>query len=231
MSDEKYAFLSEAAPEVVAETPTPEPVAQVEAPVDPAPVAPTATEPREETHVPLPALKAERQKRQELERRLAEIEAAQRANPEPQPDFYSDPQQFIAQREQQLTQRLHAALEEQAREAYSDYDDVLASLKEYAQENPAVLGEVFGAANPALKAYKLGKQVRELKAMQNPGEYRAKLEAEIRAQIKAEFEAAEKAKAATAAAIPPDLASARSATTVEQPEEITLDSILKSRKR
>lgn len=232
MSDEKYGFLeNEVAQEVVAETPTPEPVAQVETPEVPAPVAPTATEPREETHVPLAALKAEREKRQALERRIAEAEAAQRANPEPAPDFYADPTQFIAQREQQLTQRMHAALEEQAREAYPDYDDVLAGLKEYAQENPAVIAEVFNAANPALKAYKLGKQISELKAMKDPGAYRAQIEAEVRAKIKAEQEAAEKARAATVAAIPPDLASARSPKEADVVEEMTLDSILKERKR
>lgn len=230
MDEKEYPFLNESEPvqaEVVPEQPTVEATPEPEIP---APAAPTAAV-REETHVPLPALKAEREKRQALERRIAEMEAAQRANPEPAPDFYADPTQFIAQREQQLTQRMHAALEEQAREAYSDYDDVLAGLKEYAQENPAVLAEVFNAANPALKAYKLGKQISELKAMKDPGAYRAQIEAEVRAKIKAEQEAAEKARAATVAAIPPDLASARSAKDADVGEELTLDSILKSRKR
>lgn len=229
MDEKEYPFLNESEPvqaEVVPEQPTVEVTPEPEIP---APAAPTAAV-REETHVPLPALKAEREKRQAAERRIAELEAAQR-QPVEQPDFYADPTQFIAQREQQLTQRMHAALEEQAREAYPDYDDVLAGLKEYAQENPAVIAEVFNAANPALKAYKLGKQISELKAMKDPGAYRAQIEAEVRAKIKAEQEAAEKARAATVAAIPPDLASARSAKDAEVAEELSLDSILASRKR
>ena len=53
-------------------------------------------------------------------------------------------------------------------------------------------------------AYKLGKQMREMKAMKDPAEYRRGIEAEVRKQMEAEFASREQAKAAAAAAIPPD---------------------------
>jgi hypothetical protein len=232
MSDEKYPFLNEVEQEVVPEVEVQPEVQPVETPqaVEPAaPVTPTVTEPHDE-RVPLAALKAEREKRQQLERRMAEIERERaQAQPEP-PDFYADPQQFIAQREQQLTQRMHAALEEQARDAYSDYDAVLAELKDYAQENPAVIPQVFNAANPALAAYKLGKQIRELRAMKDPDQYRKAIEAEVRAKVEAEYAAREQSKAAAVAAIPPDLTNSRSARDAEVVPDDSLDSILASRK-
>jgi hypothetical protein len=238
MDEKEYSFLNDTAPEVAAEVEAPPEVATVEAtpaPVEPAPAAPTAAI-REETHVPLPALKAEREKRQALERRIAEMEAAQRANPEPAPNFYEAPEQYVQQavqsERQQMAQVLYSALEADARDAHADYDEVLAEVTEAARENPAIRQQVFAAPNPAKAAYKLGKQLREMKAMQDPGAYRAQIEAEIRASIKAEQEAAAASKAAAVAAIPPDLASARSAVTAEPvAEEMTLDSILKERKR
>lgn len=238
MSDEKYGFLNEEAPESVPEVAeTPEPVAQVETPEPPAPAAPTAAEPLEGTHVPLAALKAEREKRQAHERRIAELEqAVQRQQPPaPEPDFYADPTQYVQQEvqgvRQQMTQAFHAALEADAREAHADYDEVLAELAIAAQENPALRQQVFTSPNPAKAAYKLGKQLREMKAMQDPAAYRAQIAAEIRAEIAAEAAAKESARAAAAAAIPPDLSAARSTRDVEVVEEDTLDSILATRKR
>ena len=228
MSDEKYPFLDEVEPEAAPEVEAQPEAEQVETPEAPAPAAPTVAEPVEATHVPLAALKAEREKRQAIERRMAELERERAQVPEP--TFYDDPQQFIAQREQQLTQRMHMALEEQAREQFPDYDEVLAQLKEYAQENPAVIQQVFNAANPALAAYKWGKKVRELEAMKDPDSYRKAIEAEVRAKVEAEYAAKEQAKAAAVAAIPPDLTAARSSRDAEVAPDDSLESILKSRK-
>ena len=130
-----------------------------------------------------------------------------------------------------MTQAFHAALEADAREAYPDYDEVLAELGDAARENPALRQQVFSSPNPAKAAYKLGKQLREMKAMQDPQAYRAQIAAEIRAEIAAEQAAKETARAAAAAAIPPDLSAARSTRDSEVVEEDTLDSILATRKR
>jgi hypothetical protein len=237
---EKYGFLTEAAPdealpEVAA---TPEPVAQVETPATPAPAAPTAAEPLEGTHVPLAALKAERDKRQNYERELADLrkQIALQQPAAPEPNFYEAPEQYVQQvvqsERQQMTQALYSALEADARDAHADYDEVLAELNEAARDNPVIRQQVFASPNPAKAAYKLGKQLREMKAMQDPAAYRASVEADIRASIKAEQDAAAASKAAAVAAIPPDLAATRSAVTAEPVTgDFTLDSILKERKR
>lgn len=183
--------------------------------VEPAPEATPAPETKKEDTVPLAALRAEREKRQAFERELAELRKKQEQEQEKLPSFFEAPEQHldrvVQQVQQQSQQRLLAALEEQAREAFPDYDEVFAEVEAHAAENPAVGQQILSKANPALAAYKLGKQLREMKAMQNPDEYRAKLEAEIRAKVEAEFKEREEAKRKTADSIPPDLASARSA--------------------
>lgn len=230
MSDEKYSFLDE---EVVDDV---VPEAQAEAipetvvtPEPPAPVVPTTTEP-EATHVPLAALKAEREKRQQYERELQ----AYRQQPQQQqvaPNFYEAPEEYVAQIEQRAVQRMNAALEADLRENNPDYDEVMDELKAYAQENPAVLHQIFSSPNPPRAAYKLGKQVRELAAMKDPDQYRKGIEAEVRAKVEAEYAAKESARVAAAAAIPPDLSAARSARDQEVTEDDSLDSILASRKK
>ncbi|MFC4728805.1 hypothetical protein [Coralloluteibacterium thermophilus] len=190
--------------------------------------------PKQEERVPLAALKAEREKRQQFERELQELRAEKEklktAEPEKRPDFFADPEKFVAEAlrngEQVVLQRMYAALEADAREQYADYDDVLESLKPKLAENPALHQQIFGAPNPAKAAYKLGKQLQEMEALKDPEAYRAQLEKELREQIRAELEAEQKAKAA--AAIPPDLASARNARTATAvPPESVFDDIFK----
>lgn len=233
MSEPDYDFLEEDVPdEAVPATET----------VDDPPAAPAATEattaPATEDRVPLAALMAERDKRQqeaaarkELERRLAELEANK---PEP-PKFYENPELAVDHRvrevEARANQRLFAALEAAAREAHADYDEVIAELTEQAQSNPALAQQVFSSPNPATAAYRLGKQLREMKAMQDPAAYRAKVEAEIRAQLAAEQKAKEDARKAAEAAIPPELSTARAAKDAAAVEDDSLDSILASRRR
>jgi hypothetical protein len=236
--DEKYGFLEEEAPDEVVPEQAAEPeVAQVVTPETPAPVTPTVTDPPiEGTHVPLAALKAEREKRQRMEQELARISQQIAQQQAPQiPGFYEAPEQHVnlavTQAQQAVTARMYAAFEEDAREAYADYDEVLAELAEAANENPALRAQVFNAPNPAKAAYKLGKQLRALKSAPDPAALRKEIEAEVRAQIKAEAEAAEKARAAQVAAIPPDLSAARSARDQEVVEDDSLDSILASRRK
>lgn len=236
-SGPEYDFLEQPESVEVADTP-PEPVAEtVVTPETPAPVAPTATDPPEE-RVPLAALKAEREKRQQREAKLAEYErelAQLRQPAQPQPDFYEQPQQYIQtiiqQERQQMSQALMGALEEQARVVFNDYDEVIADVTEAAQGNPMIVQQVMASANPALAAYKLGKQLRELKNMQDPQAYRQRIEAEVRAQIAKEQADKESARANAAQAIPPDLSAARASKGDEVAPDDSLDSILASRKR
>ena len=221
MSDNGNDFLDDmtqqlAEPEAP-ETPEPEqPAAVVETveqePETPAPEVTTTPEAKEEQTVPIAALKAEREKRQAFEKELAQLRAAQQAAPPQQlPEFYEAPEQHMQALEQRATQRLYMALEEQARAVHPDYDDVFEEVKAAAQDNPAMQQRIFSAANPALAAYQLGKQLREFKRMEDPAKYRAEIEAEVRAKLEAELKAKEKARAAADAAIPPDMTQARNA--------------------
>lgn len=232
MSEQDYDFLEEEAPEEVVPDveATPEPIAEtVEAvqPETPAPEVTTTPEPAEE-RVPLAAVMAERHKRQEAERRLAEYERQQQ---EPQPTFYEQPEQFVQQIERQATQRLHAALEATARDSYPDYDEVLDDVKQFTDANPVYVDQIMAAPNPVLAAYKFGLQIREMQKMQDPAAYRQSIEAEVRAKVEAEYRDKEAAKRQAADAVPPDLSAVRSSRDSEVMVDDSLDSILSSRKK
>lgn len=235
MSDEpRIDFLEDEAPEAevaeveAPETPEPE---TVETPEPPAAEVPTTPEPKEE-HVPLAALKAERAKRQEYEAKLREYE--QRQQQTPPPNFYEAPQQYIeavlSQHEQQTNQRLLNALEAQAREVYSDYDAMVGVVQERAAENPVIVQQLLSAANPAMAAYKLGKQLAEMEAMKDPDAYRKQIEAEVRAKLQAEMDAKEAARQKAASAVPPDLSNARSSKDTDEVPDDSLESILSSKR-
>lgn len=180
------------------------------------PEATPATEPPKEEHVPYQAMKAEREKRQEaqrkaeeLEARLKQIEAAQQ---QPQPQFYEDPDGYInarlQQAQQQFQQRFIAAMEADARAQHEDYDEAIGYLREKA--NPALIQQVFQSPNPAREAYSLAKRMQAFEQMGDPEAYRQKLEAEIRQKVEAELLAKEKSKQDALARIPPDLSNGRS---------------------
>lgn len=224
-ADERDFLDDDVTEEVERETPeTPEPEAPepeaetVEnAAETPEPEVPTTPEAKEDRTVPYAAMRAEREKRQRLER---ELEQLRQAKPEQdvkadQVSFYEDPERYLKQAvqsvEQQATQRIYMALEAHARETYPDYDEVFEEVKEHAASNPAVAHQIFTAPNPAVAAYKLGKQLREFKQMQDPDAYRERIRAELRAELEAERAAKEAAKAKAAAAIPPDLTDTRNA--------------------
>ena len=187
--------------------------------------------------MPLAALMAERDKRQEEARQRQELEARLRQfeQQQAQPTFYEAPEQYVGnllqQHELQIQQRMMVALEEQARTVYPDYEDMLQVVMESAAENPFLVHQLRQAPNPALAAYKLGKQLREMAAMKDPEAYRAQIEAEVRAKIAAESEAKEAARLKAAEAIPPDLSGVRASKTDEVVPDDSLESILQSRKR
>ena len=233
MSEPEIDFLAEEAPDEVVEevVETPPVVETVETPETPAPEVPTTPEPKEE-HVPLAALKAERAKRQEYEARLRQYE--QEMQRQPIPDFNQSPDGYVQavlnQHSQQMQVRMLGALEAQAREMYPDYDEVFEIVQESAESNPVLTQQILQAPNPAMAAYKLGKQLREMQAMQDPDAYRAKIEAEIRAKVDAEYRAKEEAKLKAASAIPPDLTAARASRDEDVLPDDSLESILKSKR-
>ena len=218
-----------------------EPVAvekvEQEQPETPAPVATTAADTHSEERVPLAALMAERDKRKERDQRIAQYERElaelRQRTQQPETSFFEAPEQHIQHHlrmvEQQANQRLIAALEAQAREQFPDYDEVFADLEAEAANNPVLVNQVLSAPNPALAAYKLGKQLREVRQMKDPEAYRKQVEAEVRSSIEAEYRAKEAARVRTAEAIPPDLTASRSAKGEFAPAaETVFDSIFKS---
>lgn len=239
MSEPDIDFLrEEVADEVLPdETPAPESTPETVEKQPEVPAAEVTTPPatKEEERVPLAALMAERDKRrdearrrEDLERRLREMET------QAKPSFYEAPEDYIKHVEQRLEAtaqaRLNQALEEQVREAYPDFDEVFDVFKAHAEENPAIVRDVLSKANPPLAAYKLGKQLREYKAMQDPEAYKAKLKAELMSEIRAEMAAEEERKRKAAEAIPPNLADARATKDSEALPDDSLESILKSKR-
>lgn len=239
MADEEKDFLEgitatveTAEPEKAApETPEPEKGAEPEKEPEKKPEATPAPEPQRQDTVPYAAMKAEREKRQRLEAELAKVREEQEKAQ--LPNFFEAPEQHLQQVlnrvRMESNQRLLAALEEQARETYPDYDEAIAEVEAHCQSNPAAAQQLLSNANPALAAYKFGKQLREQRAMQDPEAYKAKLKAEILAELQAEqARAAEDAKRKAAETIPPDLATARSAHAGEPAVESVFDEIFKT---
>lgn len=235
MSHPEIDFLSDENPdEVTEQTADTPPVAEtVATPEPPAPVVPTTPEPKEE-HVPLAALRAERAKRQEYEARLRQYEQ-QQVQQQPQPNFYEAPEQYLQtvlqSQHQQMTQMMLGALEAQAREVYPDYDEVFEIVQEQAAQNPVIAQQVLQAQNPAMAAYKLGKQLREMQAMRDPDAYRKQIESEVRAKVEAEFAAKDAARLKAASAIPPDLTAVRASKDEDVLPDDSLEAILNSRNK
>jgi hypothetical protein len=242
MSEQETDFLDEYAneekdeAEVTGEQETPEADADAETTVEKGEEdteASPATEAPKEEHVPLAALKAEREKRQQRDRELEDIrrqlaelkQPKQEQTQEQEADIWEDPDSFVQRRvqtvEQQLSQRLYMALEAAAREQYPDYDEKFDAVKEEAERNPAFRSQIMSAPNPALEAYKQGKRLLEFKQMQDPQAYRESLKAEIRAELERELAAKEADRRKTSQSLPPDLSASRSVTAeVPAPEDV-----------
>lgn len=216
----------EPAPEPVAveAAPTPEPKGEVSAPparelpprgedgkwikAEPAP-APAP----QEHQVPLSALLAERERRQQAEQAL---EA--RKTPEPAVDVWENPAAYVDSRVEQARTKLLEEIEpiaesrarklfldyteSEARSRHTDYDAARAAFAEEAQRNPILAQELRQAANPAEYIYRMGKhaaQLREVAA--DPEAWERRKEQEIRARIEAEMAA----KAPNKARVPQSL--------------------------
>jgi hypothetical protein len=155
----------------------------------------TAPQP-ESRNVPLKALEDERRKRQELEKRLQELE--QRAQPrqqsqpqqQPQPQFpdpLDDPQGYARymQQELQRSQFETRAMvsQEMMRAQHKDYDEVEAIFVEAARSNPMLLQEMISHPVPGKYAYEQGRKIKLMQEISDPDAYRARLREEILAEL------------------------------------------------
>lgn len=151
-------------------------------------------------------LKAVRNENKELKQQLEAIQqqlARQQQQPqqapqnEPLPDFWEDPQGFLAKQfdqfgqsmmqrfqQQQQVERIEAS-EAAARSKYADYGDAFKAFQQAAMANPSLVQEMTSAADPAEFAYAKGKSALELERYGSVEELlkaeRAKWEAELKA--------------------------------------------------
>lgn len=139
------------------------------------------------------ALKDERRKRQELERRLAAIEQQTRAPEPPRADFWDDPQQFMGQFGEQLLQQWEQrqqiqridASEQAARARHNDYDEAYAVFEQAVRLNPSLAYELAQASDPGEFAYAKGRAAMAIQSVGSLDELRAQIRAELEAEARA----------------------------------------------
>lgn len=157
----------------------------------------------------------ERRKRQELEHRIATMEAGKAA--EPPKTFWDDPEGALRDQEARLrdvvTQTRMTTAESIARSKYPDFDEKIGVFAEVMKTTPGVYQQWMQAPDPAEYAYRLGKNQQELQSVGSIDALKAKwtqeTEARVRAQIEGELKAKAEKAAAERAALPPSLSDAR----------------------
>ena len=161
----------------------------------------------------------QRRKSQELERRIAEMEAAKQK--EPEKTFYDDPDGALAKRDEAFSKQLAdlrtemttsrlSTAELMARRQHPDFDQKIEVFGELLKETPGLYQQWLSSPDPAELAYNLGRTHIELKEAGGIQELRAKIEKETRLKLEAELKAKAEALEKERAALPPSLSDARS---------------------
>jgi hypothetical protein len=128
----------------------------------------------------------ERRKRQELERRLAEIEAAQKQNTDPAPDMFEDPEGYAAWQDRNVSSKLGLMKIEMSeaivRENVGDeaFEESMEYFKDEVSRNPGIVQQLNQSPNPAKFAYNLGLQAKERAEIGDPKQYAANAVAKAR---------------------------------------------------
>lgn len=227
----------ESKPEEPAKPEAPKEPVKAEEPAKPAvPSAAPQQEFTEKEKAFLRAAQEERGKRQELERRLAAMEAA-KGPAEPAKTFWDDPEAALKAHEDRIRQEATNArlgmAEFTARQRHPDFDEKVAKFAEIIQGTPGLHQQWLASPDPAEFAYTIAKNHMELQQVGSMEEMRAKIERETEARVRTKIEAELKAKAdimaRDRAAIPPSLSDARSSGPANRPVwngPTPLDSIL-----
>jgi len=172
--------------------------------------------------VPLAALEDERNKRQQAEQALQEMQASKPK--EPEVDFDEDPKGYVDQKAVSAEQQLHNMRidmsVDMSRKAHEDFDEVMKSWPEIVGQNPSILQQAESSPQPGEFAYEACKQHIALKEIGDPANYRERVKAELLAEIKAEQEskAEEAKKQELVSNNPPSLAGQVSAGSRQGPE-------------
>ena len=181
-------------------------------------VTPTAEEPQ---HVPIAALRAEREKRQNLERELEAARAARPAEtPKPIPNPVDDPAGYHAAiREELLIQRVDMS-EALVRSQFQDVDEKFETFKKHSANNPSLVQQVLADPNPWLRMYREAEKMAALDEIgPDPLAYRERIKAEILAELNGQKQPDQKPQQVVQ--LPASLASVRSAGSRTKPSDFT----------
>lgn len=177
--------IVEETPEETTNEAEPETVEQTEE----APTAPE-TEP-EQTMVPIAGLKAERTKRQALEKQVKEFEANKAATPAP--DIFENQEGYT----KHITEQMNNAMfneranmsEFYARREHTDLDSKVEAYQALLADNPNLQGQVQNAVSPYHEIVDIVDKHERLAKMENVDQWEADKTAELEAKIRAELEA------------------------------------------
>ena len=187
----------------------------------------------------LRAAEEERRKRQELERRLAELEKPKQPEGEKK-TFWDDPEGHLKTFEQGLEQKLTqrelntklATSEAIARTRYQDFDEKIQVFAEVLQQTPGLHAQWLASQDPAEFAYRFGERTKMVRDAGSIDELKAKIAKETRARLEVEFKAKQKELEDQRAALTPSLSDVRGVAKREQPVytgPTPLDDILKGK--
>lgn len=193
-----------------------QPPADDAAPADPA-APPAAPQNEDAGHIPVAALRDERQRRQQLEQQLEQalgyiqsLQTPQQPQHQPEaPDPNVDFAGWLNWRDQQIASQIRDAImgevqqygsqvtvqnraqvsEALARQRHDDYDKVIdGPFKEAIAANPMLVEHLKQAPDPAMFAYNAGKQYDQARQFGSTAPVsREQIEAEIRQQIMTEL--------------------------------------------
>lgn len=156
-------------------------------------VVPPATEQQDSRFVPITALLDERDKRQALERQIAELTKTQQPVQADDDDaFYENPSLFVKSQvqnlKQEMAQQAHMMRVELSEsvlfESKPDAKEKIQVFMDEARNNPALVYGMNAAKNPALYAYKEAEKILAVRQVQHdPVAYEKALRAKIMAEI------------------------------------------------
>ena len=232
--DGNLPFLDEKDDDLTAAPEVPEPP-QVEPKGEPEAAPPAAVVEEANKHIPISALLDEREKRQqaareaeELRKKLAAYEA-ERA--QPKPDFYADPEGFLAQQRQAVQQMVwNERLNTSEALAKRDHGEELVTaaaeaFKAAAGASPALAAEFSSQSDPYGFVVNWHKRQTVLSQIGNdPDAYRARIEQEIRERLLAEMQPAAPAPKAP----PPSMAAVPATGNSKAPPVSGFDALFKS---
>lgn len=170
----------------------------------------------------LKAAEEERKKRQELERRLTELESARAATPAqpaaPQAPtevkgFWDDPEKYTEDRIKRLEANLQGTAlqtrlytaEQIARTKYPDFQETVEVFGEILKSTPGLQAQWLASPDPAEFAYRTGKNHKELQEVGNIDKLKEKIEKETRIKVEAEIKERLEAEAKKRAELPGSL--------------------------